>query len=264
MNVRRGAWLLAPLLSIAIGVATACSDDKGFVLQAGKPSPIASATASQPDSSSASGHQVPAALKRCATGRHELTSIADVLARISTLAPADGPCIVATLPRPLEVVASTSAQSAQPADGAQSPRIIFLLPKLNVAAVPSGPGSMVVELGEWVAENTRTIKGEIAVPVTAPLAADAAFTRVLSDAGGTRCGGCHRNEQADEITDKAFVSDAFRPSPDVEVSVADLSKLHDTCTHDDDPSDRCRMLHAVFDLGEVVQGVMSTDLGTFP
>ncbi|MBX3206174.1 MAG: hypothetical protein KF764_13975 [Labilithrix sp.] len=90
----------------------------------------------------------------------------------------DGACFVATLPRPLAVVATLNTTSAQLAGGRGAPRLFFMLPKLVVAAVPESAGSKVIELGQWTG-TTTTIKGEVPLPVTAPLAADAAFQHIL-------------------------------------------------------------------------------------
>jgi hypothetical protein len=137
------------------------------------------------------------------------------------------------------------------------------LPKLVVSAVPSGPGSKVIEFGEWVSAS-RTTKGEIALPVTAPLAAEAAFTKVLDGQGaGTVCRRCHRDEARHPTIANAFVSVAFQPEPDQVVSIAELAKLHDTCARQDDPSERCAMLHAVFDFGQLEQGEFAPEVGRF-
>ena len=153
--------------------------------------------------------------------------------------------------------------SAQPAEGETSPRLFFLLPKLVVSAVPSGPGSRVVELGEWVT-TSRTIKGELELPVPRGLAPTAAFDRVLdAQRSGTTCRGCHRTEEPYPGLEGAFASEAFEPEPGDFVTVAQLAQLHDACARDADRTPRCALLHAVFDLGEVVQGEFGPDVGTF-
>jgi hypothetical protein len=187
----------------------------------------------------------------------------DAVARLGSLPlPAGGPCFVATLPRPLAVVATFGVTSAQPAAGQSSPRLFFLLPKLVISAVPAGEGSKVLEFGEWVTPG-RTIKGEIELPITAPLAADAAFQRVLDRSERTVCATCHRGEEPHPNIPNAFVSAAFRPEPGTFVKVAELAALHDTCTREDDPSERCAMLHAVFDFGDVTQGAFGPEVETF-
>lgn len=208
-------------------------------------------------------HVASEALRRCAAANGSLSSIADAVARFNALAPAaDGPCFIATLPRPLAVVSTFNVSSAQPAKGKASPRLFFLLPKLVISAVPEGEGGKVIEFGEWVSP-TRTIKAELGLPVTAPLAEDAPFVRVLRDDTQTMCATCHRNEERHPSIANAFVSAAYRPEPGMFVTVTELEALHDTCTREDDPSTRCAMLHAVFDFGAVTQGAFAQEVGTF-
>lgn len=119
-----------------------------------------------------------------------------------------------------------------------------------------------MEFGEW-ATTSRTIKGEIALPVTEALATDAAFARVINQQGiATSCSTCHTEERSTTVA-KAFVSNAFQPQPDQVVSVAELSAMHDTCTATNDSSDRCAVFHAIFDVGKVVDGRFSDDVGFF-
>jgi hypothetical protein len=120
----------------------------------------------------------------------------------------------------------------------------------------------VIELGEWVT-TTRTIKGEIALPVTTKLTPDAAFQRILQGDDRTVCAVCHRDESTHPSIPKAFVSAAFRPSAGTIVTVAELEAFHDTCTREEDESARCAMLHALFDFGTVTQGAFSPDVDTF-
>lgn len=245
----------------SLAMVMACS---GGDAESAAPAPAPSASASATDGGATStSHSAPSALRRCAVGRQEPTSITDAVTRWSALAPADGPCIVAALPRPLAVVATRGAVSAQPADGPRSPRLFFLLPKLVVSAVPSGMGSKVIEFGEWVSP-TRTIKGELALPVIAGTAPDAPFARVLGKEGdGSICRTCHREEQRASGITNAFTSLAFQPEPSQVVTVAELAKLHDTCARENDTSDRCAMFHALFDFGPVEQGAFDADVPAF-
>lgn len=203
------------------------------------------------------------ALRRCAQSKGEIASIADAVARLNALAPnADGPCFVASLPRPLAVVATLGGTSAQPAGGRGAPRLFFMLPKIVISTVPAGDGSKVVEFGEW-AGSTRTIKGEIALPVTTPLAADAAFSRVLNGNDRTTCGTCHRQEERHPTLTNAFISLAFKPDPGTFLTVEELEELHTLCTNAGDEGSRCAMIHALFDFGEITQGSFSPAVATF-
>lgn len=248
---------------LALSLLCACQSPAA---DAPAPAPSSSSSVASPDAAAADAapaHRASEALLRCAKEAGELSSIADTIVRLNALeAPADGPCFVATLPRPVAVVATIGATSAQPAAGASSPRLFLLLPKLVVSVVPAGEGSKLLELGEWVT-STRTLKGEVSLPVTAPLAPDAAFRRVFVGPGGSVCATCHRNEAAHPSIADAFVSAAFKPALGTFVTVAELRTLHDVCTRDDDPSERCAMFHALFDFGEVRQGAFASEVETF-
>ncbi len=214
------------------------------------------------DAAPRGGHTPNDDLVRCGARPRALAGIADVVVRLNELVPADGPCLVAALPRPLALVATTGALSAQPAGGKGSPRLFFLLPKLVVSAVPSGRGSTTVEFGEWVT-NLRTLKGELPLPVNAAIAPDAPYAQVLDARRmGTTCGTCHRNEESHRSIAGAFVSDAFKPEALTGVPLSELEGYHEACTLEADTSARCAMLHAVFDFGEVVQGAFAPEVGT--
>jgi hypothetical protein len=186
-----------------------------------------------------------------------------VIARLNALGPGtDGACFVASLPRPLAVTATIGTTSAQPANGRGAPRLFFMLPKIVISAVPAGDGNKVIELGEW-AGSTRTIKGEIAVPVAGALGADAAFLRVLQGSARTTCATCHRGEEPHPTIPNAFVSLAFKPEPGTSVTVTELEELHHLCSVAEDDSPRCGMIHALFDHGEITQGEFSPVVETF-
>lgn len=232
------------------------------------PTPAPTSTSTAPPVTDAgpkdAGAQHPsAALVECAKSKGDIGSIADAVARLNALgASADGPCFVATLPRPFGVVATSGKASAQPAFGTSAPRLLLLLPKIVVTAVPAGEGSKVLEFGEWVG-STRTIKGEIVVPVTAKLAADAPFLRVSQGTDKTTCGTCHRQEEPHPTIANAFISLAFKPEPGTFVTFEELTGLHDLCTSSGDPGARCAMLHALFDFGEITEGSFSPVIATF-
>ena len=149
---------------------------------------------------------------------------------------------------------------AQPAGGRGAPRLFFMLPKLVVTAVPDGAGSKLLEFGQWTG-TTTTIKGEVALPVTAPLAADAAFLHILDGKDRTTCGSCHGAEEPHPSLANAFVSKALRPSN--EVTLEELEELHTLCTSTGLESARCNFIHALYDFGEITQGAFSPVVETF-
>lgn len=190
-------------------------------------------------------------------------TIADAVARIDALPhPVSIACFVASLPRPLSIVATSSALSAQPAMGARSPRVFILTSQLVMSVVPAGSGAHLLEFGQWV-EATRTIKGELAFPVTEMLAPDAPFTRVRDGAAGlTSCGLCHRGETEHPSTPGAYLSVAYRPELGTEVPVWAIASERSACDARSEP-ERCEILRALLDFGEVRQGAFRDDVPTF-
>src|SRR4029079_3523408 len=77
-------------------------------------------------------HTASAALRACAEAKGDIACIADVVTRMNAIVAkgGDGACFVATLPRPLAVVATLNTASAQPAGGSGAPRLLFMLPKV--------------------------------------------------------------------------------------------------------------------------------------
>lgn len=250
--------------ALALLVIAGCSE--GSVTEPEpSPSPSSSSTAQAPPSAGVDAgpaHAPSAALKRCAASPTEPASIADGVALLNALAPADGPCFVAALRRPLSVVATRGVTSAQPAASKSSPRLFFLLPKVAISAVPEGEGGKLLEFGQWTSA-TQTLKGEIALPVTTPLAPDAPFKKVLQDPYRTVCGTCHRGEHGHPSIPGAFISAAFKPEPGTFVTVAELAEHHAACAQSADPSPRCEMFHALFDFGAVTQGAFAPEVETF-
>ena len=254
---------------LALVFLAACDASSGEAGPAAAPTPAPSGSSSAPPpprdggAKDAGPHGASDALRRCAASKGEIGSIADAVARLNALAPnADGPCFVATLPRPLAVVATLGVSSAQPAGGRSAPRLFLMLPKLVISVVPEGEGSKVLEFGEWIG-TTRTIKGELALPVTAPLPADAPFLRVSRGTDRTTCGTCHREEERHPTIPNAFLSVALKPAPGTFVTVTELEELHTLCTNADDPGPRCAMIHALFDFGEITGGSFSPAVETF-
>ena len=202
-------------------------------------------------------------LRACAAmndGR--LTTISAAVARVNTLPPSSPACFLASLTRPLSVVASTSITSAQPAVSRESPRLFLLDAALAISLVPEGDGAHLVEFSEWLTP-TRTLKGELVLPRTGTLGDDAPYTHLRFNSPATTCGLCHREETPHPTIPGAHVSLAFRPSPRTLVPLSELLAAHEQCTRDEDPSERCAMFHALFDFGVVRAGAFSTDVALF-
>jgi hypothetical protein len=198
---------------------------------------------------------------RCLIEGETPQTIADVVERINKLPhPASVACFVASLPRPLSVVATTSDFSVQAASGEANPRLFILTDGLVLSIIPAGESSHLLELGEWVS-TTRTIKAEIPFPIEAPITHDTPY-EVLNSPSITTCGLCHRNEVPTPERPGAFTSDAMRPLPQQHASLAALYAELEACDFVND-AERCEMLSALFDFGPVVEVSFSDELATF-
>lgn len=173
------------------------------------------------------------------------------------------PCFLRSLDRPLQLVATSSVVSAQPAQGVASPRLFIVSDALSLSVVPRGRAINLLEIGEITAPN-RSIKGELEFPVEAPLELNAAFTKIAESSERTVCYGCHYPETPaiDYPVAGAFESIAYRPIPRYEVNFDYVAYQFTTC----DPAveaDRCEMLAALFDQGQVSRGEFPAEMPTF-
>lgn len=194
-----------------------------------------------------------------------MRSIAAAVDQLNDLPqPVSPSCFVASLDRPLSVVATTSVLSAQPASGTTNPRLFVRYEGFTLSVVGDGPGVRLLEFSEGE-DVTRTLKGEVELPIEAPLAHEAPFTRVNSEhLGVTTCGLCHRDETPHPTIAGAFVSDALRPTPNSLVPLQRLRAEYQRCVDGHDETERCLLYHALFDFGDVTQGEFPSEIQTFP
>lgn len=184
-----------------------------------------------------------------------LDTIGELVTAINALPmPVNLPCILALLPRPLGVTASSSNLSVQPAGGPSNPRIFLRVGDLVLAIVPGGEAKDLLEMSELQSDD-MSIKAEIALPVTKPLSATEPFTRIkrLDGTPGTSCVGCHADESATTSYEgKGFVSRALRMLPNSVVSHVELQALARACIGQN--TDRCAVINAL-KLGEAGQTI---------
>ena len=189
-------------------------------------------------------------------------TIWQVVERINALPhPVSVACVIASLPRPLTLVATTSVFSAQPADGRRSPRVFLMSDHLILSVVPAGAGAKLLEFGELVSEG-RTLKAELTFPVTGPLALEAPFAQVLSGPTQTSCALCHRAESPHPSVDGGFVSTAFRPEPGNLVPLSELQQQLARCDLAAE-RERCELLVALVGLGPTQAGSFSRQFELF-
>jgi len=238
-------------------LCAACDEASGSVEGAREPA-VSASTDGGPRHDAALKTDMDDSLAACAAmGGQAPRTIADVVARVNALPPpATVACLIASLPRPLSLVASTSPSSLQPAGGPQRPRIFVMSDTLTLSVVAGGEAEHLVEFGQWVSP-VRTLKGELAFPFERPLADDAPYKHLLEQEGATTaCRLCHTGESAHETIPNAFVSEALRVATYYELPIDRLRSVRDSCggPSGDDASARCAILRALFDHGEVRQG----------
>lgn len=189
--------------------------------------------------------------------------IADVVALANALGEGGAvslACVLESLDRPLEVVAATSPFSAQPTEDPTSPRVFIFSGELVMSIVTGGEAAHTLELGEYVGPG-RTLKGELAFPIDAPLADDAVFAETLLG-GSSRCSTCHDGTQFAGMVGAVatYTSEALAPEPARIVPVGFAAQHARDCDGATD-TDRCALLGAVFGHGAVLAGTFRPDDG---
>jgi hypothetical protein len=178
----------------------------------------------------------------------EAVALMNALPKPTTVA-----CLLQSLRRPLEIYATRSELSAQPAAGEHNPRTFIVLGSLVVSVVPAGPSRDLVELG-YRTSPARSIKAEIAFPLTRGLVAADLINRVQTGRV-SMCAGCHVDERrvAEGIftgTEGGFESGVIPPLFVHEIELESYRAEAADCDPAVDP-ERCTMLEALFGFGEV-------------
>jgi hypothetical protein len=184
-------------------------------------------------------------------------TIAEAVALVNALPrPVTVACFLESLERPLHVNATRSFISLQPANGPRNPRLFLMFDGMSVSVVPAGSGSKLIEFGEFVTP-TRTLKAEIKTPVEVEVKPADPYLSPINTTGSnagmsTTCRTCHAQEERWEPIGfaDAYVSDALRPDPRSDVTLPSVLAERDACP-DEDHGERCTMLRALFDHGEV-------------
>lgn len=188
-------------------------------------------------------------------------SIEDVIRLINALPkPVTLECYLESLARPLELNASSSQLSVQRADSEKSPRFFIFQNNLISSVTLGSEGQNLLELSLLINEQ-KSVKGEIPFPVTDSLQTNAAYKNILrNDNKGTRCGACHLEEvkAVDPIDSAAFVSKAIKPFDYSRVDLEDLAAESHKCA--EDSSERCKLLRALMEHGEVLPKNFSNEM----
>jgi hypothetical protein len=247
------------LCSIAAAVLAACSAPaEATAGEVGEDAGLRAAGAAHAPEPSAS----PCALER---GQPSPSTVLEVAQRVNQLPhPVTLPCFVESLARPLELNATESLISAQPAVGRRSPRLFIFVDPLIMSISFDGVGSHLLELGELREGATRALRAEIAFPVEGEMSREAPFERIVFLERLTTCGGCHADERPalDVTFTQAFDNRALRPLERERVSLESLVRELGRCDPAREP-DRCALLEAVFGAGTVVDREFPTTMATF-
>lgn len=191
-------------------------------------------------------------------------TVADVVALLNALTrPVSIPCFVAALPRPLALHAIDSRFSAQPAEGARSPRVFLFFEGLTLSVVPAGPSARLLEFGE-ARPGDRSLKAELEFPIDAELDEGAPYERLPFDDNITTCGFCHQGETQDPTiaSPHAIISPALRPMPYQRVPLSDLRAEAVACKPEAEP-ERCALLRALFSGADAVEHDFPPTYATF-
>ncbi|HEU4579197.1 MAG TPA: hypothetical protein VFS67_13125 [Polyangiaceae bacterium] len=184
------------------------------------------------------------------------TTIPEALVLLNSLPkPTSLACFLQSLDRPLTLYMTESDQSLQPSPGPRSPRTFVLRGDLEMSIVFEGAASDTLEFG-FRPEISRSIKTEIAFPVTKDVTEATIFDRVRQSDRTTICGACHVDEQHIDFPgfpSGVFESDVFEPYEVYEVALDVLKNENTICNEAMEPY-RCELLSALFDHGETLQG----------
>ena len=176
-------------------------------------------------------------------------TIQEVVDRVDQLPERSIPCMVASLQRPVKVMAVASLFSAPPGSW-WSPRVFLFTDGLVMSVVPEGEGAHLLELGEWTDPGLRSVKAELVYPL-----ADGPpdpYTHLIAGDGST-CGACHNLEEAQGVPGM-FASDSLEPTIGSRVPLDDVQAEADACDEEAEP-ERCGILRAVMGRGDVVDAL---------
>jgi hypothetical protein len=188
------------------------------------------------------------------------TTISEAIILLNTLPrPTTLACFLEALDRPLTLYMTSSRSSLQPAvGGARSPRTFVLRDNFEMSIVFEGIANNTLEFGFRPVEQSRSIKAEVAFPVTKDVSETSLFDRVQVTERTTKCGACHIAEDHEDFPGfplGVFVSDAIGPLDFEEVTLASMMAENASCDPAAEPY-RCELLSALFDHGDVVRGVL--------
>lgn len=232
-------------------------------------------------SSSSSGVRIPLSEQVCdAPNGLQITDIASIVDWINGMPkPLTLPCFVKSLPRPMYYNATQSTFSAQPSEGATSPRVFFLIGELILTVVPDEGSDLILDpetgrsIPVWDSDNVQllelsyrvdnfddgsaqSIKAELKFPITGAIGQATPYQKIELSASASLCAVCHAHERREfEIDGQPVYSSEMLRNPYRDaVSLQFMLNEHASC----DPSAsenawyRCEMLDAIYGQGNLV------------
>lgn len=161
-------------------------------------------------------------------------------------------CFIQSLERPLSVYLTRSGDSLQPSPGARSPRTFIVNGDLVMSIVFDGVADETLELG-YETSPGRSVKTELLFPLERDVTMAGLFDQVV-EGSVTKCGGCHTGEvfttSYEAFPDGVYESAVNLPQSVFTVDLASL-RLEEAACDPTTESDRCDLLDALFDHGEV-------------
>lgn len=263
----RPVWAVCVALATACGEPASGADESTTGSDSGGPASEASepgtGTTSEP-TTGAIEEPPPTACAAVTTVTGSPRTIGEAVEFINALPrPLTLECVLERLERPLAVTGTSSVVSLQPAVGLHSPRVFLFFGEALVMSVnvDGEQGFDLLEFGETIAP-ARSIKGEVAFPVEAPLALSAPFGRVIERGkSNTHCAICHRHEASVPDYPLAFASNALRFPPEQEITLDTLRDEYERCDPLAQPR-RCARLTALLGHGPVESVPFPDDLPT--
>jgi hypothetical protein len=160
--------------------------------------------------------------------------------------PVELPCLLESLPRPLEVYATLSTLSAQQTFNRAYPRIFLFADPLIFSVVPDGIGASLLEMAEQRAMG-RSIKAELEFPVETELTSATPYEKVMFSETNSTCAFCHADEtMVEDLTfTQVFESVSLRPVPWQQVGIEELLRTTAACDALAEP-EQCAMVKAIF------------------
>lgn len=187
-------------------------------------------------------------------------SIAQAVDLINALPkPLDLSCFIAALKRPIQLVATDSKSSAQPALDAKTPRVFIFNENLYMSVTTGGDAIDTLEFGEIVGP-ARSLKGELTFPLLEDATVQDVFDHVKKpEFNNTTCFACHKAEEFDAVSG-GYTSVMIRPSRTT--SLFDLDNERYLCQVAEDNEGRCKMIRAIMAYGTVIEAEFDPSLPT--